>query len=403
MKIHTILILAGGDGTRFYPLENKMRFPFNGKTVLQHIVHAVKEYAEHIVVVTSVANKELIQSDLSTYSVEYALQTKDEGGMADAILAAKSLLSKDMLVLNANDVFDFSVIPQLVELTVKEGSPVGIVAKHMSTYFPGGYVVFQGETVVELLEKPGKDNTPSSYVRLVADYFPHADSILSELHSLPASDDKYEQAITALIKRKPASCLKYEGDWATLKYSWHVLAMQEYMLGRLATASDDMADSAQFIHKTAVIEGNVVMGKNVKIGAYTKISGPCFIGENVIIGDHSLIRNSTICDNALVGSGCEVARSYLGRGVMLHRNYVGDSILADDVTMGAGGVTANYRFDTKEIQSPIQGKLVETGKKKLGLIAGKGAHLGVNVSTYPGVKIASGTMILPGEVVMKDR
>ena len=400
MKIQTILILAGGDGDRFYPLEEKMRFRFNGKPVLFHIVESVSAMAEEIVVVLNEKNRELITSDLSEFPVKYVVQTKDEGGMADAVLAAENVLTKDVLILNSNDIFDFSIIPQLVEKTKSEGSLLGFIAKNRTDYFPGGYVIFNDEKAVGLVEKPGADKIPSSYVRLVSDYFPDIQIFLQELKKIPSADDQNEQAMTALMKIKPATCIKYTGDWATLKYSWHVLSMQDYFFKHNLHSEVDVT---VLIHKTAEVEGNVAIGKNVRVGAFTKLSGPCYIGDNVTIGDHSLIRSSTIENNSLIGSGCEVARSYISNEVMLHRNYVGDSVLAEKVTMGAGAVTANYRFDTKTIQSPVKGTMTDSGKGKLGLIAGKNVKIGVNASTYPGIKLSPGTMVLPGEVVKKDK
>lgn len=400
MKIHTILILAGGDGDRFLPLEHKMQFRFNGKTVLNQIVTSIAEFAEHIVVVTNQANKKLIEEDLSQNKVQFAVQANDEGGMAAAILAAESYLEKDVLVLNANDILDFSIIPELVSKTIKEGSQMGIVAKHMKTYFPGGYVVFKDEKATGVVEKPSPQTIPSEYVRFVVDYFPQVKIYIDELKKMERADDQYEKAMSTLMNIKPATCLKYEGDWATLKYSWHVFSMQEYFFAHYLKST---IDSSATLHKTATVEGEVFIGKNVKIGAYSKITGPCYIGDNVVIGDHSLVRNSTIEANSLVGSGCEVARSYLAKGVMLHRNYVGDSVLSEGVSMGAGTVTANYRFDAQTVKTPIKGKMIDTNKEKFGLIAGVGVKLGINVSTYPGVKLSSKTMILPGEVVTKDR
>lgn len=400
MKIHTVLILAGGDGDRFYPLEQKMRFKFNGKTVLQHIVESISDLAEHIVIVTNSTNQPLIKSDLTSYPVTYVIQSKDDGGMADAVLAAGDVLPKDVLILNGNDLIDFSILPTLISQTKTENTLIGFAAIHLTEYFPSGYVRFEQDKAVEIIEKPLPENRPSEYARLVTDYFPVAAEFIQALKTCASSDDQYEKGMSILMGKKPATCLKYEGDWTTLKYSWHVLSMQEYFFSHNLQKS---IDSSAAIHKTATIEGDVFIGKNVKVGAYCKITGPCYIGNNVVIGDHSLIRNSTVEENALVGSGCEVARSYLGKGVMLHRNYVGDSVLSEGVTMGAGAVTANYRFDAQTIKTPIKGILVDSKKEKFGLIAGVGVKLGINVSTYPGVKLSAETMILPGELVTKDK
>ena len=400
MKLHTVLILAGGDGGRFFPLEQKMRFRFNGKSLLRHIVESVSKISEEVVVVTNSINKSLIKNDLSACKVQFVTQIHEKGGMADAVNAAKQYLVKDVLILNGNDIFDYSILQKNIERTHEEDSLVGIISKRMDNYFPGGYVRFEGERAIEIIEKPVFENRPSDYVCLVAHYIKKSQLFIHELEKLKSSDSQFEQALSALIQKKPATCIKYDGDWQTLKYSWNVLSMQEYFFKHHL---QKRVDSLKTIHNTALLEGDIYIGKNVTVGAYSKIVGPAYIGDNVTVGDHSLIRNSTVEQNSLIGSGCEVARSYLASGVMLHRNYVGDSVLSENVMMGAGAVTANYRFDEQTIKTPVENKIVDSQKCKLGLIAGKGVKIGINASTYPGVKISKGSVIFPGEIVRKDR
>ena len=144
------------------------------------------------------------------------------------------------------------------------------------------------------------------------------------------------------------------------------------------------------------------MGKNVKIAKTAKIEGPCFIGDNTIIGDFALVRQSHIGKNCLIGAYSEVTRSYLGNNVFLHRNYIGDSVLADNVLFGAGAVTANFRFDQQTIKSQINGKKLDTNLTKLGAIIGEGAKIGVNSTLLPGIKIGSKTYIAPGHTISED-
>lgn len=400
MELDTILILAGGDGDRFAPLSHKMTYRFNGKPLIAHIIEGVKQYGKKVVVVSSEANRAMLEDLLAEYSVQFAVQKSDKGGMADAVLASKQFITGGLLLLNANDLFDFAIIPQLIKTTQTAQAKFGFVAKYMESYFPGGYVQFENENPVAIVEKPGAGREPSPYVRLVVDYYPDGNLFVEALGGLQTSDDQYETAMTSVMQKNPSVCIKYEGDWATLKYSWHVLEMQNYAFGHLIRPS---MNKGQEIHPTAQIEGDVYMGNGVKVGAFVKISGPCFIGDNCVIGDHSLIRESTLCNNVVVGSGCEVARSYLNEGVMLHRNYVGDSVLGSRTSMGAGAVTANFRFDAKPVKTPVKGTMVDTNKAKFGLISGDKVKIGVNACTFPGVKLTAGSVVLPGEVVQKDK
>jgi len=397
--LDTILILAGGDGDRFAPLSHKMAYRFNGRSLLLHIVEAISSYAKKTVVVVNAENRAAIETDLAGHTVTFVSQRENKGGMADAVLAAQRELGPQTLILNANDIVDFSIIPELVDKTLREQSSFGLLAKRVDEYFPLAYLKLKDERAVAIVEKPGADHMPSPYSALVVDFFPRVSELIACLKTSNAGDDQYERAKNALMHIKPATYVLYEKEWATIKYSWQVLAMQQFFFRKVSAQT---IDPSAIIHKTAVIEGNVTVGKNVKIGAFVKIVGPCFIGNNVTVGDHTLIRESTIGDNSLVGSGCEVARSYLSDSVMLHRNYVGDSVLGAGVLMGAGAVTANYRFDKKTIQTPVKGSMVDSGNIKFGLIAGNNVKIGVNAVTYPGVKLAPNSRIIPGTVVTKD-
>lgn len=400
MRIHTTLILAAGDGDRFLPLQDKMRFRFAGKPLIKTIVEYAKRISESVVVVCNEQNILNLKSDLEGLDVKYVVQQGSGGGMADAVLSAGSFFTQDVLVLNSNDLFDFEYLEKLIKETQNKHADGGFLANERDTYFPGGYVVFEGTTPVAIMEKPGVDRTPSKFVKLTADYFLKPQQFIEILNKLAKEDDQYEKALSEILKKKNAICVKYAGEWVTIKYSWQVLDVQDYLFKKL---TKQHIESSARIHKTALIEGAVYVGKNVTIGAYAKIAGPCYIEDGAIVGDFSLVRNSTIGKNALIGSGCEVARSHLSEGVMLHRNYVGDSVLAQNVLMGAGAVTANFRFDKAAIKTPVKKQLVDSGRSKFGVIAGSDSKIGVNSTILPGIKLAPNSVVMPAEVVTKDK
>ena len=107
-------------------------------------------------------------------------------------------------------------------------------------------------------------------------------------------------------------------------------------------------------------------------------------------------------DKSVVGGYSEVTRSYLAENVWLHRNYAGDSIIGNNVLIGAGAVTANMRLDKKNVKSMVSGKLLDTNLAKFGCVIGDNCVVGVNCSIMPGVKIASGSKVMPGQVVRRD-
>jgi len=50
----------------------------------------------------------------------------------------------------------------------------------------------------------------------------------------------------------------------------------------------------------------------------------------------------------------------------------------------------------------VKGEMVETQMRKLGLILGANAKVGIRVNTMPGVMISAGKSIMPGETLMKN-
>jgi bifunctional UDP-N-acetylglucosamine pyrophosphorylase/glucosamine-1-phosphate N-acetyltransferase len=104
-----------------------------------------------------------------------------------------------------------------------------------------------------------------------------------------------------------------------------------------------------------------------------------------------------------VGAGCEVKNSIVMRNTRIpHLSYVGDSVIGEDCSLGAGTITANLRFDEAEVRSKIRGSWVNSGRKKLGAILGDRVRTGINVSIFPGVKVGGGSWIGPGAIVDRD-
>lgn len=380
-KIKNILLLAGGDSTRFWPLKNKTFWEFLGKSFIQHLVEELKPYGENLFIV---ANSLLIAEFEQLTEVRIITQDPKLSGMAGAIMTCKDKITGDVLILNSNDWFDFKAITNLIDKVDQEKLDFAFLAKKMDFYFPGGYLQFKDGKVVGIIEKPHPDKVPSKFVNLVVDYFSNFSTIINALEKTKTdADDWYEYALSTMIKSNyQTDFIEYKGDWNSLKYPWHVLSVMKLFLKSLGQ--------------------EVRLGKNVKISGTAKIIGPCFIDDNTIIGDFAMVRESHIGKNCIVGGYCEVTRSYLGDRVMLHRNYVGDSVLENDVSFGAQAATANFRFDGKNVTSVVNGKKIDSNLAKLGAIVGNKSRIGVNSTIIPGIKIGTNTFVGPNEVISSD-
>ena len=85
-----------------------------------------------------------------------------------------------------------------------------------------------------------------------------------------------------------------------------------------------------------------------------------------------------------------------------HFNYVGDSILCENINLGAGTKISNLRFDNKNIKMKINKKLVDSGRRKLGAIIGPNSQTGINASIMCGKKIGENSIIGAHTLINED-
>jgi bifunctional UDP-N-acetylglucosamine pyrophosphorylase/glucosamine-1-phosphate N-acetyltransferase len=267
-------------------------------------------------------------------------------------------------------------------------------------YFPGGYLRLRTDGSVEGIdEKPGPGNEPSEYVNIGGHYIADAKDFFIQLKNTKSEkDDVYEKTLTELMKHNSFGVVSYEGKMASLKYPWHVLSITEQLL---STLQGHISKTAS-VDKTAKIDGNVFLSDGVRVFENAKITGPCYIGPNTIVGNGTMVRHSIIEHDSVLGYNSDIARSYIGSNTWLHSNYVGDSVIASNVGFGSGAVTANLRLDEEIIQSRVKGEKISTNRNKLGAVIGEGVRIGVQVSTMPGIKIGARSVIGPGVVVNAD-
>jgi UDP-N-acetylglucosamine diphosphorylase / glucose-1-phosphate thymidylyltransferase / UDP-N-acetylgalactosamine diphosphorylase / glucosamine-1-phosphate N-acetyltransferase / galactosamine-1-phosphate N-acetyltransferase len=182
-------------------------------------------------------------------------------------------------------------------------------------------------------------------------------------------------------------------------YPWDLLRMNEEVLALM-----DETSLLGDVSPLASLSGVIRLGNGSRILPGTVIEGPVLIGPNSQIGPNAYIRGATsIGANCFVGNGAEVKNSIIYNNTYISRQcYVGDSIIGTHVTLGAGTCTENHRHDGRHHQSMIHGKLVNTGRLKLGAILGDGVRTGVNTSIEAGVKIGIARTTSPGAIVSKD-
>ena len=394
----SVIILAGGAGTRFEPLKGKNLYPFLGEDAFDiHIKQLKAIDVKKTVVVTN--------SDFSLERPDVTFVKQQGNGMAGAVLTALNEIDPDseLLILNANDYYDDSLISNFAELRPNflKNNEAALTGHFTEKYFPGGYLIIQDGYIKDIIEKPGEGNEPSNYVNIVFDYFPNSGTLKKFIEEAKSKkDDVYEVALDNMMHSDTKfRLLPYEGPWKTIKYPWHVLDVMDFFLKKIDSRKIS-PDASVSPH--AFINGNVVIEAGVKVFDGAIIKGPCYISKDSIIANGALVRNSMIGENCVIGFATEVARSYIKNDVWLHKNYVGDSILEDNVSLGSNSVTGNLRLDEQDVIKEVNGQKVDTEKNKLGAIIGSDVRIGINVSIMPGVRIGSGSFVGPNVNLEKD-
>ncbi|MFA7230331.1 MAG: DapH/DapD/GlmU-related protein [Victivallaceae bacterium] len=185
-----------------------------------------------------------------------------------------------------------------------------------------------------------------------------------------------------------------------IRYPWDILAINEQIV---AAISEDNIKGT--VRERVSVDGKLHLGEKSVILPGVFIEGNVIIGENCKIGPNCYIRGNTyIGDNCHVGQAVEIKNSLLMNNVSAgHLSYIGDSIICSFSNLGAGTISSNLRHDGKNHRSMAGDALLDTGRRKLGVIIGEHVHTGINTSFYPARKVWPGVMTKPGEIVSRDK
>jgi len=406
-----LVILAGGASSRLWPLEEKSLLKFMGRPLLSW---QLENYAElgldRAVIVANPENEAQIRAYvalLTSTQVDVVVQHEPRG-MGDALLQLEGYLAANgnqtIYVTQVHDLTDVLLHQRMLTEYQSETALAYLAGYRVKEYFPGGYLEIGDEgRITHVIEKPGAGHEPSDLVSIVAHIHSDAalllDAIRAEYARPEKTDDHYERAMARLMQQHVFRVVPYEGPWQALKFPWHVLDVMDAFLGQIE--GQRIAPDA-FIEDGVLVKGDVIIDSGARLFHGATVIGPAYIGAGAIVGNGALVRGSMIGAGAVVGFATEVARSYLADRAHTHACQVLDSVLDEDVNFSAACTTANLRIDQGPVWSTVKGQRLDTGRSKLGLIAGKRAFIGVNVMTMPGVKIGRDAEIGPTTVVRED-
>lgn len=158
---------------------------------------------------------------------------------------------------------------------------------------------------------------------------------------------------------------------------------------------------------TVLMAGAVLVGGKIRIGKGVLVESGAFLKGPLIVGDHTEIRQGAYLRGyCLIGSRCVVGHTtevkhsiFLDDAKAGHFAYIGDSILGNQVNLGAGTKLANFRFMPGNVRIKTADGPIDSGLRKLGALLGDGVQTGCNSVTSPGTIMAKGAMVMPNVTV----
>lgn len=172
------------------------------------------------------------------------------------------------------------------------------------------------------------------------------------------------------------------------------------LYGRGNIFVDDGADIESFATLDAR-SGPVFISKGVKVQPYTRIEGPCFIGEDSVITSHANIRSGTS-----IGPHCKIGGEveetiFQGYANKQHFGFIGHSYIGEWVNLGAGVTNSDLKNNYGSIKIKYQEEETDSGRMFLGCAIADHTKVGIGALIITGAVIGAACNIFGGGLTHK--
>ncbi len=359
------IVLGAGNGTRMKSSKPKVMHEIANLPMVQHIQYLLEEIDCPKKIFVSSPDMQDTRDYLTNF--DHAVQAQALGTGHAVLSAADHIDGKtDILVLYGDTPL---ITKETIEsmITARKSYDLVVLGMHPEDPAQYGRLIMDNGNLKRIVEF--KEATEAeleitfcnSGIVLISGK--HALEMLQKIDNKNAKDEYYLTDIIEIANQKGLKATAVVGDEQELigVNSCIELAEAEYIfqtrqrhkfLDKGITLRDP--ETTYFSYDTkidggCIIEPNVFFGpqvtieKDVTIKANSYLEG-CHIKPNVSIGPFARIRpGAEISENAKIGNFVEIKKSKIGKGSKVsHLSYIGDSILGENVNIGAGTITCNY-------------------------------------------------------------
>lgn len=405
------VILTTRNSTRLMPITSsrpKSMIPIVGKPLLEYTILGLKEAGIDEILLIVGYKKDKIRNyfgngiDKFQIKIEYKNQ-EEYLGTTHVFDYAKDFVKNEPFLMIDGDLFVDPIVFKELLSKFNENKIEGLISLvEVKKPQDNRIITLNSNSFVEgLVGKPSvKLNIGNMVNAGIYIFDPLIFKAIKRIKKSVRNKFEFTDLMEILINQlygKIRGCVIKDRFWSDIGLHWQLFDVNIFLLDRIERKIlGNIENNVQII-------GNVHIGRNTNVRFGSCIQGPCFIGENTLIGPNAYIRSYTS-----VGDNCHIGLSEVKNSIIfsnskaLHFNYVGDSIICENVILGAGSKTSNLRFDNKSIYAEIKGERIDSGRRKLGAVIGPNVRIGMNVNIMCGKKIGENSVIGAQTLIKED-
>lgn len=407
-------MLAAGEGTRMRSRTPKVLHPIAGRSMLGHVLAAVRAAGVERVAVVVGPGHDAVAADARAIVPNADIFIQEERrGTAHAALAARAAIAAGVdqaIVLFADTPF---VLPQTLQGVreriaagatvvgvgfeaedptgygrfIMEGEQLTAIREHRDatqeqrkiTLCNAGVMGFDGSRMLDLLDRVRDANDQKQFYLTDAAEIAHGRGLA--VAAITCGEDE----VLGINDR-----IQLAGAEAIMQQRLRARAMRE---GATLIAPETVFLSHDtIIGQDVLIEPHVMMGPGVTIEndavvhAFSHLEG-AHVARGASVGPYARLRpGAKLGEKSRIGNFVEVKNAEIGAGAKAnHLAYIGDASVGANANIGAGAITCNY-----------------DGVNKHRTDIGDNVFVGSNATLVAPIKVGDGAFIAAGSTITKD-
>src|SRR5215213_395584 len=408
------IVLAAGEGTRMRSVLPKVLHRIAGRSMLAHVLHAVRGAGTEMTAVVVGPDSEAVAEEARrTLPKAQVFVQAERRGTADAVLAARTAIAKGaadiLVVFGDTPLISADTLKRLrgaidhhasvAVLGFRPANPAGygrlIMAGHRLVAIReereandierkiglcnGGVMALRGEVALDILGRIDNKNAKGEFY--LTDAVTIADAMALEAVALETTEDEVLGVDNKSKLSQAEDVMQWRLRDAAMEGGVTMVAPETVYLS---------ADTK--LGRDVTIEPNVVFGPGVMvedeavIHAFSHLEG-AHVGKGASVGPFARLRpGAKLGAKSRIGNFVEVKAVEIGEGAKAnHLAYLGDGNVGAGANIGAGTIFCNY-----------------DGKNKHRTQVGKGAFIGSNSALVAPVKIGDNAYVGSGSVITDD-